>query len=285
VMEQPCEGRIVIGNKSFTCDNGEAAHGALTLSAALAASCDIYFYQAGLLTRPEVLAAEARRFHLDARPGLELPLLRDRSLIPDPAWKKSAGRGIWFDGDTANMSIGQGDVLVSPLTMACFAASLARDEVFTRPTLLHDPGAPAQHHERTGLTPAQRAALLEGMLGCTTSTSAITGTAHILSNSRLDSYVPDLRIAGKTGTAQISDRGVKKNVAWFICFAPAENPQIAVAVALESDELARNESYGGGSNAGPVAQKILGQWKKKQAHAAEAAPVTPTVRFPLPSGP
>ena len=213
-------------------------------------------------------------------PSLELPALKDRSFIPDPAWKKNSGRGAWFDGDTVNMSIGQGDVQVSPLMMACFAASLARDEVFTQPTLLHDPGAPTQHHERTGLTRVQRDALLAGMEGCTTT----GGTAPNVTNPKLPSYIPGLRIAGKTGTAQYADHGAKKNIAWFICFAPAEAPRIAVAVAVESDELGRNESFVGGTNAAPIAQKILKVWSDKQARAAATAPAGQTISFPLPSG-
>jgi len=163
--------------------------------------------------------------------------------------------------------------------MACFAASLARDEVFTQPTLLHDPGAPVQHHERTGLTPAQRAALLAGMEGAT----AAGGTASFLSKPTGDSYIPGLRIAGKTGTAQFTDHGAKKNIAWFICFAPAEDPRIAVAVAVESDELGRDESFVGGTYAAPKAQKILKRWAEKQA--AKVLPAVRTLSFSLPSVP
>ncbi len=275
LMEQPCDGRIPIGNTWKTCDNGAGHHGALSLSAAIAESCDIYFYQAGLLTKPEVIAAEARRFHLDRRPDIELPFLsakNDRSLIPDSAWKQRVQHSSWFQGDTANMAIGQGAVLVSPLTMACFAASLARDEVFTQPTLLHDPGAATQHHERTGLTVAQRDALIEGMEGCTMSTSTVIGTAHSLTNPNL--RIPGLRIAGKTGTAQSTGN---KDVAWFICFAPLEHPQIAIAVALEGDKA--GETLGGGSYAAPIAQEILRKWNEKQTHAP--VPTGP-VRFTLP---
>ena len=68
-------------------------------------------------------------------------------------------RGVrWMPGDTANMAIGQGDVLVTPLQMACFVASVARGEIHTKPTLLHRPGQ-LQHSEPIGLSPAQRAAL------------------------------------------------------------------------------------------------------------------------------
>jgi penicillin-binding protein 2 len=273
LMEEPCEGRIRVGNTWKTCDNGEGSHGALTLSGAIAESCDIYYYQAGLRITPQVIAAEARRFHLDHRPRLEIAAEFDRSLIPDPNWKQSTRHTSWFDGDTANMSIGQGDVLVSPLAMACFAASVARDEIFTQPTLLHRADAPTQQYERIGLTLAQRAVLLEGMEGCTLSTSSTRGTAYMLSTVN---PISGLRIAGKTGTAQIPG---KKDVAWFICFAPIENPQIAIAVAVEGDQA--GETFAGGRHAAPIAQEILRKWNEKQTRAG--APAAPSLRFSLPA--
>lgn len=259
-LAEPCAGRIMIGGKWFTCDNGDAHHGALTLSEAIAKSCDVYFYQVGLLTKAETIAKEARRFHLDLPTGIELPGETRRILIPDPDWKKTERRQDWFQGDTANMSIGQGFVLETPLNMACFAASLARDEVWTQPTLLHRPDAPTQRTERIGLTSTQRAALLAGMEGCITHGTA----AGTLNNPNLPNYIPDLRIAGKTGTAQIPGN---KNAAWFICFAPADNPQIALAVMIEGDTA--GETVGGGRYAAPVAQAVLkAWWEKNRPHAA-----------------
>jgi penicillin-binding protein 2 len=260
-LGEPCEGSVMIGGKSFKCYNGKGHHGAVHLAEAIAKSCDVFFYQVGTKTGVDNLAAEARRFHLDRPAGIELNETR-QMLIPDRAWKKRTQLEDWFPGDTANMAIGQGYVLETPLIMACFAASLARDEVWTQPTLVHRPNAPAQRHERTGLTPAQRAALLAGMEGCTTD-----GTASgILSNPALANYIPGLRIAGKTGTAQIPGN---KNAAWFICFAPLENPQIAIAVMLEGDTA--GEEVGGGRYAAPVAQAILKAWAKTQPAAAEPA--------------
>ncbi len=253
-----CQGKVVIGGHTFTCDNGEGHHGELSLRAAIAQSCDIYFYEAGLRTNkinPEVLAAEGRRFHLDRPTGIELPGETSHMIIPDPAWKKREQNNEgWFVGDTANMAIGQGFVRLTPLGMACFVASVARGEVYTQPTLLHDPNAPTQHHESIGLTIDQRTAIVGGMEDCT-----LTGTAKILATPAFQ--IPGLRIAGKTGTAQIPG---KKDVAWFICFAPLEDPQIAVAVAIEGD--VPGESYGGGMNASPVAAKVLRVWKAKQSH-------------------
>ena len=138
---------------------------------------------------------------------------------------------------------------------------MARNETYTKPTLLHDPLAPVQHTESIGLTPAQRATLLEGLEGCTT-----YGTGHYLTTIA-SLRIPGVRIAGKTGTAQKRVRQGDKvgtiNCAWFICFAPLEKPEIAIAVMLEGDRI--DESYGGGFNAAPVADSILKKYFEKRS--------------------
>lgn len=248
-----CDGWIRVGNRRFPCYNGQGHHHDVLLPEAISESCDIYFYRAGELMTPEVLAAEARRFHLDRRTGIELPDETGRMIVPDPAWMERARGEKWFPGDTANVSIGQGDLLLTPLQMACFTASVARGQVFTKPTILHDPNRPPQRHEAIGLTTAERAALLKGMVDVT-----IDGTARILTSIPA-LRVPGVRIAGKTGTAQ--KRVMKDgklgtiNFAWFICFAPAENPEIALAVILEGETL--GQEFGGGRNSAPVASAIL----------------------------
>jgi penicillin-binding protein 2 len=251
-----CEGTMRIGNSLKGCDNGHGHHGRLDLVGAIAESCDIYFYSHGLAIGVQAIADEARRFRLDRPTGIELPGETKGAIIPDPAWKKKNRDEAWTDGDTANTAIGQGFVLVTPMAMACYAASLARGETTTVPTLLHDPGRPTQHTEPIGLTPAQRATLLEGMEACTKE----GGTAYPLTTVEA-LKVPGVRIAGKTGTAQF---GNHLDVAWFICFAPIENPQIAIAVAIKSDKP--GEGYGGGLTAAPVADVILKKFFEKLNH-------------------
>ena len=267
VPDQPivdCEGVIHRYGRNFVCYNGRGHHGEVLLPDAIAQSCDIFFYEAAWRATPEVVAAEARRFHLDRPTGIELPYETHRMVIPSPAWKdKEIGQN-WFPGDTANMAIGQGYVLVTPLEMACFVASVARGEVFTRPTLIHRDDAPTQHTEPIGLTPTQRAALLAGMEACT-----VTGTAKVLTTLP-QLRVPGVRIAGKTGTAQIPG---KKNVAWFICFAPVEKPEIAIAVAIEGDTA--GEEFGGGLYAAPVASAILKKYFEKKRRPAPPAGISP----------
>ncbi len=252
-----CDGYVRVGNRNFSCDNGLGHHGSLDLREAIAQSCDIYFYEHGLRIGPQAIADEARRFRLDQPTGIDLPGEPRHMIIPDPAWKKRVRHEGWTDGDTANMAIGQGDVQVTPLQMACYAASLARDETVTQPTLLHDPDRPDCHSEPIGLTPSQRAVLLDGMEGCTTH-----GTAKILALP--DLAIPGVRIAGKTGTAQY---GEHLNVAWFICFAPLDKPEIAVAVAIRSDRP--GENYAGGIYGAQVANAVLKAYFAKKGRPAE----------------
>jgi penicillin-binding protein 2 len=251
---------MMIGNRRFSCENGLGHHGILTLPDAITESCDIYFWTVGLKTGVDAIAAQARRFHLDRPTGIELPGETHRMLVPDPTWKQAKRSESWSQGDTANMSIGQGYLGVTPLVMACFAASMARGETWTQPTMIHEANHPVQHTEPIGLSESQRDAILKGMEGVTT-----VGTASILTT--LESLrVPGVRIAGKTGTAQIMRPKGKTDEAWFICFAPLEAPEIAIAVAVDGPP---GENFGGGREAGPIASAILKKYFEKK-HAAIA---------------
>lgn len=253
-----CPGFFIVGNRSFKCHDGHA-HGEIGLVTAIEKSCNVFYYKHGIDIGPDALAAEGRRFHLDRPTGIELPFETAGSVMPDEAWKRKhrPHDGPWTRGDTALSAIGQGYVLVTPLQMACFTASVARDEVWTQPTLLHQPNRPTQRHEKIGLTPEQRQVLLRGMEQVT-----LTGTARILTAGRVLPVLPGLRIGAKTGTAQNrTDKGMI-NFAWLIAFAPVENPQIAIAVAIEGDTP--GEETGGGLYASPVAHAILRTWLEQK---------------------
>jgi penicillin-binding protein 2 len=259
-----CVGAMQIGNRIFRCDLGRGHHGVLAMTEAIAESCDTYFWTLGQKVGADAIANEARELHLDRPTGIELPNESHGMTIPDIAWKERKMGEKWFPGDTANMSIGQGYVLVTPLQMACYAASLARNEVSTQPTLLHDPDHPTQHSAPIGLTPEQRAALLAGMEACTNTTYP-EDTAYLLST--VDALkIPGVRIAGKTGTAQVTGKG---DVSWFICFAPIENPEIAVAVTMQSETV--GESFAGGLHAAPVADLIMKKYFEKKSGVAGPA--------------
>jgi penicillin-binding protein 2 len=260
-----CPGYFTLGRK-FDCHGGHA-HGDIGLTKSIEKSCNVFFYKHGYEMGADIMATEARRFHLDRPTGIDLLDETRRMVIPDADWKRKDRREGWVGGDTVQMAIGQGFVLVTPLQMACFTASVARNEVWTQPTLLHDPNRPRQKTESIGLTPAQRDVLIRAMEQVT-----LTGTAKILTEGRMLPKIPGLRIGGKTGTAQKQGEKGIINFAWFIGFAPVDNPQIAIAVAIEGDTP--GEETGGGLYAAPVAHAILKTWSEKKNR-----PPTQPLRF------
>ncbi len=246
-----CHGYYQVGRRLFECHDRHA-HGQVDLRKALTVSCNVYYYQVGLDAGVEALAGEAKRFHLDRPTGIELNETR-RMNVPDPDWKRRVGAGNWSGGDTANMSIGQGALIFSPLQMSCMIASFARGESLTQPTLLHQPGrSPSGDEARVplGLPERDYIAIVDGL-------ERVVG----IGTARL-AKVDGVRIAGKTGTAQIVQEGKKLNIAWFVCYAPVENPQIAIAIALEGDTP--DEEYGGGRYAAPVAKAVMQEYFAKR---------------------
>ncbi|MGA2052024.1 MAG: penicillin-binding transpeptidase domain-containing protein [Opitutales bacterium] len=246
---QNCGPTLLIGKRAFKEDN-DLGYGVVNLVKAIQVSSDVFFYQQGINIGPDRIAAEARRFGLDQPTHIDLEETHAMK-VPDPLWKQihhPFGESIWTDGDTAMMAIGQSYLLVTPLQMACLVASIARDQTRTSPTLLYDPGRdPAEVNaggQPLGLTPAERQLLLDGMERVVT-----LGTGRLV-------RVPGVRVAGKTGTAQVVVKGNDNfTIAWFVCFAPIDDPRIAVAVAVEGTDP--HDNYHGGTIAGPIAAAVL----------------------------
>lgn len=259
VTHVECHGRYQIGNRTFVCNN-HASTGEMTLATSLEKSCNIFFYESSLKMGPAAIATEARRFHLDRNTGIELPGETKRMIVPDPEWMLRVKRERWTAGETANFSIGQSGLTLTPLQMACFTASIARRETVTHPTLIHDAKHPRQKSEPIGLTQKQYDGLLDGMRRCVE-----TGSGRVLTELMKLQYA---KIAGKTGTAQkdeyINGARVRVNYAWFIGFAPYDNPEIAVAVILEGGPDAE-QSFGGGRSAAPIAGAIFQKHYEKKA--------------------
>lgn len=238
-----CEGYHLVGRRVFHCHR-RSGHGPEDIVGAIRDSCNVFFYATGVEAGVWAIANEARRFHLDERTGIELPNETGRMLIPDPEWKAARFFGeSWFDGDTANLSIGQGFLLLTPLQLANFAATLGRDGVYLPPTLLTGPRDPAER-ERLPIQPGHLDLIQEGMRQ-----AGERGTARLAGNPRMP-------VSGKTGTAQVRKDGRPTTLAWFVGYAPAERPRIAVAVLVEGVPDQEVE-YGGGSTAAPIAKQVF----------------------------
>ncbi|MBW3615577.1 MAG: hypothetical protein KY439_09770, partial [Actinobacteria bacterium] len=231
---------------------GNHPWGRVDLRRAISVSSDVYFYGVGArfwIERGRFgngIQETARLFGFAEKSGI--PLASEKSgVIPDPERKKRLNEekpqvfpeGRWFTGDNVNMSIGQGDVLVTPLQLANAYATFANGGTLFQPRLgLDDPARPVRE---VGLTPAMRQPIVEGLLGAVsseegTASAAFAGFPH-----------QSFPLAGKTGTAQV--RG-KQDSALFAAFGPVANPQYAIAVVLE-------EAGFGGSAAAPVARRII----------------------------
>ena len=229
-------------------------------------SSDVYFYGLGArfwLERSNLgggLQETARAFGLDEPTGIPLP--SDQSgRIPDPEWKKRFCEAIkcpdpgWRTGDSINMSIGQGEVLMTPLQLASTYATFANGGTVLEPKLGKDE-APRPVRE-LGLTPEMRQPILEGLRGVV---SQEEGTAFYAFAGFPNNIFP---VAGKTGTAQVAK---KHDTALFAAFAPADNPQYAIAVVME-------EAGFGGTAAAPVARRIFqGIVAQSQGEAAVPPP-------------
>jgi penicillin-binding protein 2 len=229
-----------------------SGHGSLNLSQAIEKSCDSYFYNVGKLfyqASGEKLQAFARSVGLGARLGIDLSG-EVAGRVPDAAWKAEFNKNYpeyqqWLPGDTVNIAIGQGDLLVTPLQLASAYATLGNGGVVVRPhvlsAVLGSDGVPSIVESTTissdpQLSGSNLATLRRALVGVTT-----FGTGK----SPFRGF--PISVAGKTGTAQVSG---KDDYALFACYAPSASPRYAIAVVIE-------QGGHGGSVAAPAARQIM----------------------------
>lgn len=251
-----CDGGLRVGTRIFPC-NRRWGHGNLDLQAALAHSCNVYFYETALDCDVAAIVETAKDFGLNDWSGIELKEDAWRlSIIANPQYKKKRGDGPWLGGDTANMSIGQGYMRQTPLQIACMTASFAGRRTRTKASILHDPsrtgGLEYHRAEKLALSDSQYKAIVDGMLRAVQS-----GTCKA-------ARVPGVAVAAKSGTAQVMSKGERLALAWMVSFAPADNPEIAVAVIVEGEEPG---DVAGGRTAGPIIGAALNAHFKNSASA------------------
>jgi penicillin-binding protein 2 len=240
-MPIPCTGGMQYGNRYFRCWD-KRGHGYLTLSGAIAKSCDVYFYQLGLKLGLARLIAGGVSLGFDQKAGIDLPEEK-RPRFPESLeyFNRRYGRN-WSQSVVLSMAIGQGDNSQTILNMAKFYTALATDGKAARPEIVR---SKPEREAIMKLTPEQldavRGALVGVVAGGTASASAIKG----------------VQLAGKTGTAQsgtLDQFGKELNHAWFVGFAPANDPKIVVAVMIE---------FGGhGTRAAHIASAIIANYLK-----------------------
>ena len=241
-----CTGHFQLGAWTFQ-DWKQGGHGTVDLRAALVNSCNVFFYQHGLRVGPEAIARYARAFGLGSATGIDL-MGEKPGLVPAPELKRRQGRP-WLGGDTVNVSIGQGQLLVTPLQVARMMAAVANGGILWKPrmvqrveradgTIAHVEPTRATGH--VDLAPVVWAFLRDALAGV-----VLEGTGNA-------ARLPGVDIAGKTGTAQSqakSDASRGQDHAWFASFAPVQDPQYVVVVMVERGGK-------GGQVAAPIARQI-----------------------------
>jgi len=244
-----CSGGAFFYGRRFGCWK-KGGHGTLGLIGAIAQSCNVYFYTVGNRIGIDRIAAEATKFGFGQRTGIDLPG-EEVGIVASPAWKMATFHEPWYVGETISVSIGQGATQVTAMQMAQLAAQLATGGVAYKPRIMRPArGVPVAPEvlRRATIDPHALAVLRRSMVQVVES-----GTA---SKAKL----PGITVAGKTGTVQVfkassgvdSDKLDKKyrDHAWFIGFAPLENPTIAFAVLVE-------HGGHGGSISAPIVRKVL----------------------------
>ncbi len=256
-----CGGGVSYGDHFFQCWAAEKhyTHGTLGLVDAIKVSCDSFFYQYGNAASIQSIDTVGKMLGIGEESGLRLTGEQTGNL-PGPEWMQiHHPQERWSQAQTANVSIGQGYTLVSPLQLAMAYATIANGGICYYPRLvdkvLKQDGSPVLEEHgnvavpqtpqvrsdlRKELSPDKIELVRKGLWKVVNEDGGTGGRARL----------KDVQVAGKTGTAQATDRGHKDTVAWFACFAPFENPKYVVAVMVQGGEH-------GGSVAGPVATRIL----------------------------
>jgi penicillin-binding protein 2 len=252
-----CVGSMQIGNVTFH-NWKKGDRGALTFVQALTESCDTWFYQVGIKTGAEPIIDWAQKLGFGAKTGI--PLRGEvEGRVPNDTYMKATHSRKLLNGDIANLSIGQGDVLVTPLQMAQAMGVIANGGTLYQARLVEHvqtvdnaivTAFPVREKRTLNFSPSTIAELHKGMVDVVNSAG---GTAHAVSLSTIE-------VAGKTGTAQWGPKSKEKTAAWFAGFAPADKPQYAFAALYEGEV---GSKVHGGSAAGPMIASVLKQVYKE----------------------
>jgi penicillin-binding protein 2 len=271
-----CNGYYELGNRTYRCSH-RGGHGRINLHRAIVQSCDVYFYNVGKMIGVDKLAEYARRFGLGAPTGIALPQEKS-GLIPTRDWKQMRLKEPWQIGETISVSIGQGYNLITPLQLVTAYSALANGGVVWRPRLIKqietvDGRVIEEFAPEKKMTLPLSRNIMEQLK------RALWGVVNEEGGTGRAARIKDADVAGKTGTAQViglpeNERARKMKIiasrhrdhALFVCFAPVDNPEIAIAVVAE------NAGFGG-SAAAPVARKVLDAYFERNQSPGKRPPL------------
>jgi len=256
-----CPGYFTYGDHTFNCDR-RIAHGTINVENAIRVSCDVFFYQLILKEGFDIWRKYALMFGFGQRSGIDIGE-EGPGLIPsDEYFAKQYHTQNWPKGVLVSLGIGQGDMGVTPLQMACYAGALGTGQLFQPHVVKSIYNSATKQTEY--IQPKKKEIPLDSSVWTIIRRSlfdvvnAPGGTAYAV-------RIPDVAMCGKTGTAQ-NPQG--KDHAWFIAYAPADHPTIAIAVLCE------NAGWGAEISA-PIASKLVEYYLKGRRHDI-IAPVTPS---------
>lgn len=264
-----CPGYKYFGGRRFHCWK-RGGHGRVNLNYGIKQSCDVYFYEVALKVGVDKIAEMANKFGLGVINNIDIPDEK-KGTIPTKEWKRKMFKEPWYKGETLSIGIGQGYVTATPLQLAVMTARLANGGYEVKPTLVKTNNSPL--FKKIDITEENLKKVLDGMVAVTSP----GGTAY---RSRID--LPDMAMAGKTGTAQVkritaadraSGRYKNRHLPWhlrdhalFVGYAPIHSPRYAVSVIVE-------HGGGGSAAAAPVAKEVM--IKVQQRMKQKDSPVFP----------
>ncbi len=262
-----CPGYYTFAGRRYHCHKA-SGHGAVNLQYALTVSCNSYFFQLGQALGITGIHKYASLLGLGATSGVDLPG-EEEGVMPSEQWKLKKFGERWYPGETLSVSIGQGYVAVTPIQMAMAMATIANSGTVYRPHIVQEM-VDNITGERTKVTPQiiRKLDVPESVFKTVRdfSTQVVNDARGTGRRAMLDGII----VGGKTGTAQVSGLGKGKGPefddhAWFLSFAPADNPMIVTATIVE------NGGHGGVA-AAPVSKEIMTVFFKKKGMLVEPPP-------------
>ncbi|KIH76831.1 peptidoglycan glycosyltransferase [Geoalkalibacter ferrihydriticus] len=254
-----CSGSFTLGNHVFRCWK-RTGHGVTDMRKAMRESCDIWFYKVGLDLGIERLAEMGQEFGLGQSLGFELAGEK-QGLMPTRAWKRQRMGQPWYDGETVIAAIGQGFVLTTPLQLAVMTAAVANGGALLQPQIVKRvEGWDGQVFREAQPEVIRQIDFGDGNLAAVR--RSLDAAVNEPQATGRASRIEGVRVAGKTGTAQVvrlrddKDKIVRetpyrfRDHALFVAYAPADDPEIAVAVVVEHGQS-------GGATAAPIARAMI----------------------------
>jgi penicillin-binding protein 2 len=258
--QMTCTGIYSYGNRDFRCWK-EGGHGTISLHQAIVESCDIYFYQVGLKVGVDLIAQYANEFGLGRITGISLPHEKP-GIVPSTSWKKRSSGIPWYSGETLSLAVGQGYLSTTPIQLLSLISTIANGGKLYLPQVVERvenvyegvlKEYPPVEKGRVNVSERTLRIIQEALMGVVNEPHG-TGWACALNEEK---------VAGKTGTAQVVRipqnfaKGDMEKMplkfrdhAWFVAYAPFEDPRISIAVIVEHGGF-------GATAAVPIAKKVI----------------------------